>query len=135
MNITVNKWKYFMSHELQCRCNKCDSTGHEMKPELMEPLIVLRGTMNFPFLVSSAYRCPSHNNKVSKTGFEGPHTTGLAIDIVIGSTPAYYFLEAAYAMKVFTGIGINQKGAVRFIHLDVLDPQNLKYTRPMLWSY
>ena len=126
-------YKYFSWNELKCRCGKCDSTGHEMKKELMEPLIVLRETMDFPFTVSSAYRCPTHNNQVSGTGFKGPHTTGLAIDITIGWKRAYDFLQEVYAMRVFTGIGINQKGSGRFIHLDVLDP--VKYGRPTIWSY
>lgn len=134
MNSAIT-YKYFSWNELKCKCGKCESTGEEMKKELMEPLIVLRETMSMPFLVTSAYRCSAHNKKVSRTGLDGPHTTGCAIDIMIGSTPAYHFLEAAYTLKVFTGIGINQKGTVRFIHLDVLDPRNLKYKRPMIWSY
>ena len=133
MSISVNKWKYFTAHELQCKCGKCDSTGHEMKLELMEPLIVLRRTMDFPFRITSAYRCPTHNNQVSTTGFTGAHTTGCAIDIAIGWGHAYSLLEEAFRMKVFTGIGINQKGQNRFIHLDTLDPT--KYARPALWSY
>lgn len=133
--MSITNYKYFSPQELRCRCDNCESMGVEMKPELMEPLIVLRETMRMPFLVSSAYRCPAHNNKVSTTGLNGPHTTGLAIDIVIGSTPAYHFLEEAYAMKAFTGIGIKQKEAWRFIHLDVLDPVKSHLKRPMIWSY
>ena len=34
-----------------------------------------------PLQITSAYRCPSHNDSVSSTGMAGPHTTGLAVDI------------------------------------------------------
>ncbi len=131
--MSVIVYKYFSPLELQCKCNKCDSSGQEMKKELMEPLIVLRRTMDFAFRITSAYRCPAHNNQVSTTGFTGPHTTGCAIDIAVGWRHAYALLEEAFRMKVFTGIGINQKGQSRFIHLDTLDPA--KYARPALWSY
>ncbi len=131
MSITL--WKYFSLQELKCRCGKCESIGDDMKAELMEPLIVLRETMDFPFRITSAYRCRTHNNQVSSTGFNGPHTTGCAIDIVIGWGRAYSLLEEAFKMKVFTGIGVQQKGTPRFIHLDTLDPA--KYGRPALWSY
>ncbi len=123
-------YKYFSPKELQCRCGKCDSTGDEMKLELMEPLIVLRETLGFPFPVNSAYRCPFHNNGVSHTGFNGPHTTGLAIDIGVYTEKAVQLVAEAYRMRVFRGFGINQKGLWRrrFIHLDVVD-------RDALWSY
>lgn len=124
------EYKYFSSKELQCKCNTCKSTGHEMKKELMEPLIVLRETLGFPFPINSAYRCPYHNNGVSKTGFNGPHTTGLAIDIGVYIEKATQLVAEAYRMRVFRGFGIKQKGLwrTRFIHLDVLD-------RDAIWSY
>jgi len=34
----------------------------------------------------------------------------------------------------FTGIGINQKGTGRFLHLDLL-PNLLLHPRPTVWSY
>ncbi len=139
--MSLIEYKYFSPKELKCKCKKCDSTGHEMKLELMEPLIVLRRTMDFPFRITSAYRCPTHNNQVGTTGFKGAHTTGCAIDIAIGWAHADKLLECVYGdkfrrsdgIRVFTGIGSNQKGANRFIHLDVLDPT--KYNRPATWTY
>ena len=34
----------------------------------------------------------------------------------------------------FTGVGINQKGSSRFIHLDQLHEKD-GYPRPTIWSY
>ncbi|MEO5330361.1 MAG: D-Ala-D-Ala carboxypeptidase family metallohydrolase, partial [Magnetococcus sp. THC-1_WYH] len=54
----------------------------------MDRLENLRREFNRPMPVSSGYRCPMHNARVSKTGFSGPHTTGQAVDIVISGEDA-----------------------------------------------
>jgi zinc D-Ala-D-Ala carboxypeptidase len=84
----------------------------------------------FPVIVSSGYRCPEHNQKVSKTGPKGPHTTGRAVDLAVRGEQAYIVLREALISGAFTGIGVNQKGESRFIHLD-----DLKDNRPAVWSY
>lgn len=126
------KIKYFKLDELKCKCGECGSTGEEMNPQFMDKLDYLRGICGFPFVVTSAFRCPTHNNKVSLTGFSGPHTTGRAIDISVSHEKAYIFLENVMKSGLFTGIGINQKGGGRFIHLDDLTHE---YPRPRVWSY
>lgn len=132
---TIIEWEYFFPKEVKCKCGKCNSIGNEMKPELMEPLIVLRRTLGFPLRVTSAYRCPEHNRNVGTTGLTGAHTTGLAIDIGVYMAEAYALLTEACRMQCFSGLGISQSGDLtkRFIHLDALDPE--KYRRPALWSY
>jgi hypothetical protein len=40
----------------------------KMNDDFMQKLIALREHLAFPFIVSSAYRCPSHNEKVGATG-------------------------------------------------------------------
>ncbi len=47
-------WQYFSDSELMCRC--CYGKA-EMEPNFMKKLIVLREYVNFPFAVTSAYRC------------------------------------------------------------------------------
>ncbi len=127
--------KYFRLVELKCKCGECASTGEEMQVKFMARLNVLRRTLGFPFIISSAYRCPAHNLSISKSGESGPHTTGQAIDILVRGTDACLLVEGAYKVG-FTGFGINQKGSNRFIHLDDLesDPA-LNRTRPMIFSY
>ncbi len=87
------------------------------------------------FRIRSWYRDPEHNNKVSKSGFDGPHTKGVAVDIGCHGFLAYWILSNA-AKFGFTGIGVKQKGpkASRFIHLDTLG-EAYKAPRPTVWSY
>jgi len=107
-----------------------------MLPEadFMAKIEALRVACGFPLPVSSGARCPSHNAAVSKTGRTGPHTTGRAIDLAVSHGQAFEVLSVALKSGFFTGIGINQKGGGRFIHLDDL-PNVSGQPRPTLWSY
>lgn len=120
-------WQYFTREELACRhCGEM-----KMDNEFMRDIVALRRRLGFAFPVTSAYRCPEHNQRVSSTGADGPHTTGRAIDIAVSGIQAIRLLEAALSSHDFTGIGIQQKGAGRFIHLDAVQGS----TRPAIWSY
>lgn len=127
-------YTYFTLNELKCKCGKCNSTGLEMDDEFMERIKILREECGFPFIVSSAYRCPDYNAQKSKTGFDGPHTTGKAMDILVQGENAYILVKKAL-LHDFTGIGVNQKDDVskRFIHLDILTAPD--YPRPRIFSY
>lgn len=103
-----------------------------MHPDFMSKLVALRTYLDFPFPVSSAFRCPEHNQRVSSTGANGPHTTGRAIDIAVRGEQAYEIVSQA-ARFGFTGIGVAQKGGGRFIHLDDLEYPDAP--RPWVWSY
>ena len=119
---------FFSEKELSCKhCGK-----NKMVPSFMQKIVKLRRELNFPFVVTSAYRCPAHNKKVSTTGEDGPHTTGRAIDIAVQGDLAYRLVAAALR-EGFTGIGVSQKGTSRFIHLDDLDA--VEHARPRIWSY
>lgn len=133
LNIDVPKdYPYFNAHELQCKCQYPICKRHGMNDDFMDAIINLRTQLNFPFVISSAYRCPNHNNDVSSTGFTGPHTTGKALDIRIDGTGARVLLNAAIAHG-FEGIGINQSGprGRRFIHLDMFE----RPAGQVVWSY
>jgi zinc D-Ala-D-Ala carboxypeptidase len=125
-------WKYFVLDELKCKCGECDSTGVEMDDQFMRKIVFIREKLGFPFIVNSAYRCPKHNRTVGETGLTGPHTTGAAMDIRCNGYQAYKILEMAFLIGL-KGIGVNQKGSARYIHLD--DCSTAKYPRPTLWSY
>jgi zinc D-Ala-D-Ala carboxypeptidase len=99
----------------------------------LEKLDELRERCGFPFVISSGYRCPTHNAAVSSTGKSGPHTTGRAADIAVSHGQAFTVLAEALQMG-FTGIGVQQKGGSRFIHLDML-PNGPGQPRPTVWSY
>lgn len=106
-----------------------------MLPRLafMEKIETLRLAYGKPLKVTSAARCPDYNDKVSGTGRTGPHTTGRAIDFAIDRGDAYLLASLAFASG-FSGIGFQQKGANRFMHVDDL-PNKPGQPRPTIWSY
>ena len=121
-------WKYFTRDEFACKCG-CGT--NLIKDAFVGRLDLLREKCGFPLHVNSGYRCPKHNAAVSETGGTGPHTTGEAADIKVDRTNAYVLLGHAFALG-FTGIGIQQKGASRYVHLDTLVAPA---PRPTVWSY
>lgn len=122
-------WRYFRVDEFACKHCRQNLIDHQFVTELDD----LRHHLGFALPITSGYRCPEHNARVSSTGLTGPHTTGRAADIAVSHGRAYDLLQAAMMMK-FTGIGVQQKGSVRFIHLDNL-PNGHSQPRPTIWSY
>jgi zinc D-Ala-D-Ala carboxypeptidase len=121
--------EHFSNTELACKCG----CGMLPKLDFMDKVQRMRDFLDFPMVVTSAARCPDYNAKVSSTGRTGPHTTGRAIDLAVSREQAYVML--AYATRHgFTGIGVAQKGAGRFIHLDDLIDEPGQ-PRPTVWSY
>jgi len=125
-------YEFFSENELACKCPRLHTVG--MDPDFMKKLVELRRFLGFPIILASAYRCPEHNQEVSNTGPNGPHTTGRAIDAKLYGQRAYALVKAAPNFG-FTGIGVNQKGDIgsRFIHLD--DLTEMPHPRPWVWSY
>lgn len=122
-------FRYFQLKEFSCKHCGENLIDDAFVTELED----LRHHLGFPLIITSGYRCPDHNARVSSTGRTGPHTTGRAADIAVSNSRAHAVLQAAMMMK-FTGIGINQKGGSRFIHLDNL-PDAPGQPRPTVWSY
>lgn len=118
---------HFSDEELRC---KCGCGQQNMRAGFMTKVEALRVAVGFPLPVTSAYRCPEHNARVSSTGLTGPHTTGRAIDLGVDRERAFHVLTVALRLGGFSGIGVQQKGAGRFIHLD-----SLTDGRPTIWSY
>lgn len=134
--MTDSQWEYFSIEELTCQCG-CGRM--EMDSKFMELLVRLREHLGFPFPVTSGFRCPEHNARVSKSPMVmkyGPHVAGKAVDIHVYSTRA--FLLQKHAMQFgFTGIGANLRGDISeyFVHLDTLENGELLTTRPNSWTY
>jgi len=123
------RWPNFSIDEL-----KCKGTGEypDLTPEIetfLDKLQAIRDVAG-PMVITSGYRSPSYNARVSKTGTTGPHTTGRAVDVAVRGIEAFQVVQQAFE-KGMTGIGINQKGKARFIHLDDLTDG----PRPRIWSY
>jgi uncharacterized protein YcbK (DUF882 family) len=133
--VTQSRWTYFQIEELKCRGQDCCGGKADMDPDFMAKIVMLRRLLGFPFIVTSAYRCPEHNQRVSTTGPNGPHTTGRAIDLHVSHEQAFKLISMAPQYGI-TGIGVKQHGPIkgRFIHLDDLLPPK-HAPRPHCWSY
>ena len=122
-------WENFTIDEFRC---KCGCMANEIKFDFVDKLQRLRTALGFPLHINSGYRCPEHNERVSTTGRDGPHTTGRAVDISVDRVLAHELLTEAIASNDFTGFGFKQHGVSRFIHLDDLEHP---HPRPIIWSY
>jgi zinc D-Ala-D-Ala carboxypeptidase len=118
----------FSEKEMRCKhTGKC-----EMDVLFMVKLQTLRTDFGKPMTVNSAYRDPSHPAERDKAK-PGAHTKGRAVDIAVSGADAYTLVKMALE-RGFTGIGVQQKGAVRYIHLDDLTAAD-GFPRPTIWSY
>ena len=118
-----SKYPNFTASEFNCsHCGK-----NEIESKFMDRLQGLRSAYNKSMHISSGYRCPQHPIEIVKAQ-PGPHTTGLACDVAVEGADAHRLLGLALQLG-FKGIGVQQKGQGRFLHLDLVSD----YGR--LWSY
>ena len=128
MKMDWNTSTYFSMHEF-----KCSHTGQcDMNPEFIDKLNDLRLAFGKPMKITSGYRHTSHPIERKKQT-PGADTTGQAADIAVSREDAFHLLSLALT-RGFTGIGIQQKGSGRFIHLDTLE-NSTERPRPTIWSY
>ena len=128
MSMDWSKSKYFKESEFVCsHTGKC-----EMESEFIARLNQLRNAYGKPLTISSGFRDPTHPVEAIKKS-PGAHTTGQACDILIDRGNAFRLLSLAF-VSGFTGIGVNQKGGARFLHLDTLE-NSASRPRPTIWSY
>ena len=118
------KWKNFNLEEFKCSC--CGSV--DIHSDLLDLLQTARNIVG-PIQITSAYRCPSHNDSVSSTGQSGPHTTSKAVDIHVSNSQHRKTLIDYFGPKV-SGLGI----AKTFIHIDILTSDEVPH-RPNCWLY
>jgi len=119
-------WANFTHDEFAC---KCGCGRNEMRPEVVDVAQELRDLVGFALPVSSGYRCDNHPVERRKSR-PGMHALGLAVDFAVSHQQARILLEAALQHEKVTGIGVNQKGDGRFVHIDIgPDRKNL------IWTY
>ena len=104
--------KYFTDKELACPC--CGQ--NKMDNKFSNKLDRARGYANIPFVITSGYRCPAHNEEVggSKTS---SHLKGIAVDIAINNPIQRCKIFLALLSVGFSRFGIGKN----FIHVDI-DP-------------
>lgn len=111
---------------------RCKHTGRcEMDARFMARLQRLRDEYGKAMQVNSGYRDPSHPDEAKKAA-PGVHCLGRAVDIGVQGADAVRLVALA-VKHGFTGIGVQQQGGSRFIHLD--DLEDGAFPRPTLWSY
>jgi len=120
-----SKYPSFSKAEMACK-----HTGVcVMDAQFMTVLQAIRneyGTMR----ITSGYRHPTHPiEAVKKT--PGEHTLGRCADVAVEGKEAYRLIEIAIKHGI-TRIGVQQKGAGRFIHLGLGGPG---FPSPTIWSY
>ena len=118
------KWVNFSYDE--CKCSCCGLV--DVSSDLLDLLQEARNVLG-PLQLTSFYRCPSHNDNVSSTGPNGPHTTGKSVDIHVSNSQHRKKLIDYFTNKE-SGLGI----AKSFIHIDIISPEELS-NRPNCWLY
>ena len=102
-----------------------------MDPEFMETLEKIREEVGIPFIITSAYRDPTHPIEAKKSQ-PGAHA----------SEGCRHTYTRRGRLKVYRSsvktrcnwLGVKQHGDSRFIHLDTLEATNTR-PRPWVWSY
>lgn len=112
----------FKPQEFTCPC--CGR--NEMSRQLLEMLQKARTIANIPFIINSAFRCESHNKKVSKFT-NSPHLGGFAVDIKITNSQQRFIIIESLIKAGFKRIGVGET----FIHVDI-DPSK---TPVAMWGY
>lgn len=127
----IDSSKHFPRYELVCKCG-CDQAL--MSEHFMWRLEAIRKEFGKPMRLTSAYRCPDYNDRIARSGRDGPHTTGRAIDVAVAASRAVALQKVALAYGM-TGFGVRQHGAYksRFLHLDDL-PKAPGRPRPHIWT-
>ncbi|MBE4138083.1 DUF882 domain-containing protein [Vibrio parahaemolyticus] len=129
----MRRWPNFTPEEFACKCGQCGpQSGLNMDPDTMDNLQDLRFDVDFPFVITSGYRCPNHPEEKKKSE-PGAHAQGKAADIAVSGGRALSLICAAQIYR-FTGIGVMQRGKHRFIHLDDMEAAANR-PRPWIWSY
>lgn len=123
-----SRYPDFSEDEFRCR-----HTGRcEMDAEFMDLLQKIRTSYGKPMRISSGYRDPTHPIEAAKGGLSrGEHTLGRCCDVAIEGFEAVVLLQYALAHGI-TRVGVQQKGAGRFLHLGIGGPG---LANPWIWSY
>ena len=115
---------YFSPDELACsHCN-----GKGFIKSALDSFNSIREECGFPFIVTSAYRCPEHPIEKAKLK-PGAHSRGTALDVKYKNDEQLITILRSALNHGVERIGINEQQ--RFIHLD-FDVVNQS---PAYWQY
>lgn len=113
---------HFNLSEFRCKC--CAQVLEVQALELAQRLEPVRADFG-PIVITSGYRCPHENERVSgRPGSQ--HLYGLAADIAVGNDSDRFALVSALLTHGFKRLGI----AAGHVHADIGTPTN-----PVIWTY
>ena len=123
--------RYFQPEEFDCKCKKCKDNGEGRGIDMMEDYFLqmlddARHKAGIPFVITSGYRCPSHNRAVGGVA-NSAHTKGLAADIACSDERSRGYIIGALYEASFNRIGIHPD----FIHVDDDDSRSAD----VVWLY
>lgn len=101
----------FKYREFDCKCG-CSTTKHNT--ELSNKLQILRDYVKKPIIITSPYRCPTHNSKVGGAR-QSRHMDGNAADFIIENMDVWEIGKICESIG-FNGIGVYDDG---YVHVDV----------------
>ena len=106
--------KYFSDKEFKCNCcSKLPEGG--MDERLINVLDAVREVVGVPLVVTSGYRCPSHNAAVGGVP-NSQHVQGIAADIAVPDGMSVDYLADIAERCGADGIGRYYED--RFVHID-----------------
>jgi len=113
---------YFKPEEFKCKCGKCD--GGTMDADFIDKLNKARHLAQTAFVITSGYRCESHNKAVGGKP-DSSHLRGKAADIKFASSAQSFKIVKALFDAGFNRIGYNQKHGFFHVDCDSSLPQNV----------
>jgi len=103
--------KHFKKSEFTC---KCGCGLNNINKDLVLLLDMARDEANIPFIINSATRCHSHNEKI-KGSPTSSHLYGLAVDIKVSDDMQRYYILSKLVKIGFKRLGVYKD----FIHCDI----------------
>lgn len=96
--------------------------------EFVQTLEKAREISGVPFVITSGYRVPRHNEAIGGAK-DSAHTRGLAVDLRSRSSASHFAIVRGAILAGITRIGVyhDQEGKPSHCHLDIDDqlPQNV----------
>lgn len=120
--MNVIEFNYFDYSEFECSCCKMNLTDENFILYLDKA----RELAGIPFVITSGYRCPKHNDDIGGV-YNSSHTLGLAADIACDNSRDRFKIIDALIAVGFRRIGISNE----FLHVDADESK----TQDVIWKY
>lgn len=103
---------FFTMDEFACKCG-CGRHVDKMNSTFLARLNTARGISDYPYIITSGYRCPTYNMTIGGKK-KSAHLSGRAVDIAVQHSHARYMILNGLILAGFKRIGVGPN----FIHAD-----------------